>query len=263
MRSTNPVLNERAFSGAPAFGGSQQQTTGFPAPPGASTTGTLTDRMTVEGVVYKTGLLVVLTALAAAFTWDTTNPSGITPGLMMITFVGLIGTGIATALKPRIAIVTGPLYAIASGLFIGVVSSYMEAMVGDGIALQAALGTITTLAAMLIAYRTGLIKATPRFIKIVISATAGLMLLYFVSIGMRFFGMQMPLLHDSGLIGIGISVAIVGLAAMNLILDFHVIETMTAQGAEKRMEWYGAFALLVTLVWLYLELLRLLSKLRD
>jgi uncharacterized YccA/Bax inhibitor family protein len=256
MRSSNPVLNERAFRGAPAIGGTSQQRER------TTPTSTTTARMTIEGVVYKTALLVALCIAAAAVPWDTVEPAGITPGLMMVTFVGLIGTGIVTALRPRLAIVTGPLYAIASGLFIGVVSSYYQAAF-DGIVQQAALGTITTLAAMLIAYRTGLIKATPRFIKIVVSATMGLMLLYFVSIGLRFFGMQMPLLHDTGPVGILISVAIVGLAAMNLILDFHVIETMSGQGAEKRMEWYGAFALLVTLVWLYLELLRLLAKLRD
>jgi uncharacterized YccA/Bax inhibitor family protein len=266
MRSSNPVMNERAFSGAPAFGGNGQatyeQAPPFPETAGGGVPGALTDRMTIEGVVYKTALLVAICVAAAAFTWNTTEPAGITPGMMMFTFVGLIGIAIATGLRPRIAIVTGPLYAVASGLFIGVVSSFFEAAY-PGIAQQAALGTFTTLMAMLIAYRTGLIKASPRFIKIVVSATMGLMLLYFVSIGMRMFGMQMPLLHDSGPLGIGISVAIVGLAAMNLILDFHFIEQAAARGAEKRMEWFGAFGLLVTLVWLYLEILRLLAKLRD
>jgi uncharacterized YccA/Bax inhibitor family protein len=257
---SNPVLNERAFRGqGPALSRDQQPGT-FPVPPELERSAA--DRMTVEGVVYKTAFLLLLCVAAAAFTWDTTDPRGISPGLMMVTFVGLIGTGIVTAFRPRIAIVTGPIYAIASGLFIGVVSSLFEVQY-PGIAQQAALGTFTTLAAMLIAYRTGLIKASPRFIKIVVSATMGLMLLYFVSIGMRFFGMQMPLLHDTGPLGIGISVAIVGLAAMNLILDFHFIEQATARGAEKRMEWFGAFGLLVTLVWLYLEILRLLAKLRD
>lgn len=264
MRSTNPVMNERAFSrgGGTAVAdrpaGSYAQ---VPTADGAMSTRAM-DRMTVEGTVYKTGLLVLLCIAAAAFTWDTTTPSGISPGLMMITFVGLIGTGIVTAFKPRIAIVTGPVYAIVSGLFIGVVSSFLEAAY-PGIAQQAALGTITTLGAMLVAYRTGLIKASPRFIKIVVTATMGVALLYFVSIALRMFGTQMPLLHDSGPMGIGISLLIVGLAAMNLILDFHFIETAASRGVEKRMEWFGAFGLLVTLVWLYLELLRLLSKLRD
>jgi uncharacterized YccA/Bax inhibitor family protein len=260
MRSTNPVMNERAFSrGGTAVA---DRPTAFGAPPVDAGALRTTDRMTVEGTIYKTGLLVLLCVAAAAFTWDTTEPAGISPGLMMVTFLGLVGTGIATALRPRIAIVTGPIYAVASGLFIGVVSSSLEAFY-PGIAQQAALGTITTLAAMLVAYRTGLIKATPRFIKVVITATMGVALLYFVSIAMRMFGMQMPLLHDSGLLGIGISLAIVALAAMNLILDFHFIEVASSQGAEQRMEWFGAFGLLVTLVWLYLELLRLLSKLRD
>lgn len=261
MRSTNPVMNERAFSrGGTAV--AERPEPGMDTQSIDTSSLRTTDRMTVEGTVYKTAALVLLCAAAAAVTWDTTTPSGISPGLMMVTFVGLIGLGIATGLKPRIAVVTAPLYAIASGLFIGVVSSFFEALY-PGIAQQAALGTVTTLGGMLIAYRTGLIKATPRFTKIVITATMGVALLYFVSIGLRLFGMQMPLLHDSGPLGIGISLLIVGLAAMNLILDFHFIETAAAHGVEKRMEWFGAFGLLVTLVWLYLELLRLLSKLRD
>jgi uncharacterized YccA/Bax inhibitor family protein len=256
----NPVLNERAFRGqGPALSYEQQPGT-VPVPPELARSAM--DRMTVEGVVYKTAFLLLLCAAAASVTWNTTEPAGISPGLMLVTFLGLIGTGIATAFRPRIAIVTGPIYAIASGLFIGVVSSFLE-VAYPGIAMQAALGTMTTMAAVLIAYRTGLIRATPRFIKIVVSATMGLMLVYLISIGMRFFGMQMPLLHDSGPLGIGISLLIVGLAAMNLVLDFHFIERATASGAEKRMEWFGAFGLLVTLVWLYLEILRLLAKLRD
>jgi uncharacterized YccA/Bax inhibitor family protein len=254
LRSGNPTLNERAF--APPIVST--------APDAMSPTATVStmDRMSVEGVVYKTALLVLLCALAAAFTWSTTEPVRIGPGLLALTFFGLIGTGIATAVRPRIAIVTGPVYALASGAFIGVVSSFFEARY-PGIAQQAALGTVMTLAGMLFAYRTGLIRATPRFVRIVVSATLGIMLLYVVSIGMRFVGMQMPLLHDSGPLGIAISVGIVAIAALNLILDFAFIEGASARGAEKRMEWYGAFALLVTLVWLYLELLRLLAKLRE
>jgi uncharacterized YccA/Bax inhibitor family protein len=271
MRSTNPVMNERAFmrggttvAERPVQGYPHDQHQGYAQVPPVDTGRPLaaTERMTVEGTVYKTALLVLLCVAAAAFTWNTTEPRGISPGLMMFTFVGLLGTGIITAFRPRIAIITGPIYAIASGLFIGTVSSFFE-VAYPGIAQQAALGTITTLAAMLIAYRTGLIKASKRFIKIVITATMGVALLYFVSIAMSMFGMRMPLLHDSGPLGIGISLAIVALAAMNLILDFHFIETAAAHGVEKRLEWFGAFGLLVTLVWLYLELLRLLSKLRD
>jgi uncharacterized YccA/Bax inhibitor family protein len=271
MRTSNPVLNERAFSGGgPALGHAPARPpSGLPGsaarpPSGLPGSGTVTaaDRMTVEGVVYKTALLLVLCAAAAAVTWDTATPGGISPGLLLVTFLALLGTGIVTAFRPRIAVVTGPLYAIASGLFIGVVSSALEATY-PGIAQQAALGTITTLGAVLVAYRTGLVRATPRFVKVVVSATMGVALLYLVSIGLRFFGMQMPLLHDSGPLGILVSVAIVGLAAMNLVLDFAFIERATAAGAEKRLEWFGAFGLLVTLVWLYLEILRLLSKLRD
>jgi uncharacterized YccA/Bax inhibitor family protein len=258
MRTANPALNERAFRGGTAVMDAPVRLDehGVPTFAGPAT------RMTVEGVVYKTALLLVVAVLAAGFTWTRTAGAGVSPGLLALAFFGLLGTGIATAFRPRIAIVTGPLYALASGAFIGVVSSYFEAAY-PGIALQAGVATLMTLAAMLGAYATGLIKATPNFIRGVVTATVAILLIYVATIVLGLFGVQMPLLHSSGPLGILVSLLIVGVAALNLILDFHVIEQLTAQGAEKRMEWYGAFALLVTLVWLYLELLRLIAKLRD
>jgi uncharacterized YccA/Bax inhibitor family protein len=257
VRTSNPAFNERAFSAtaledrpAPAW----QDASAAPF--------VQSDRMTVEGTIYKTAFLLALTIATAGLTWRVTEVGQVPGGMLALAFFFLLGTGIATAFRPRIAVVTGPIYALASGAFIGVVTSFFEAAY-PGIAMQAGLATIATLGAMLVAYRTGLIKVTKTFVRVVVTATMGIMVLYVATILLRFVGIQMPLLHDSGPLGILLSLGIVTIAALNLVLDFHFIERATATGAEKRLEWYGAFALLVTLVWLYLEILRLIAKLRD
>jgi uncharacterized YccA/Bax inhibitor family protein len=158
--------------------------------------------------------------------------------------------------------VTAPVYAVLEGLFLGGISAFYEAQF-QGIVIQAVGLTFGTLAALLLAYKSGMIRATENFKLGVAAATGGIMLVYLVSLGMSFFGMRMPYLHESGPLGIGISVFIVVIAALNLVLDFDFIEQGAAQGAPKYMEWYAAFGLLVTLIWLYLEILRLLSKLRS
>ena len=261
MRSSNPVLNERVFAGgtatAPAFGGPT-----FDAPPVNTPLAARPTTMTIEGTVYKSALLLVMVIGAAAVSWRfAENGQILLPGVG-IAFFALLGLGIATAMRPTWAVVTGPLYALASGVLLGAISFLYNATY-EGIVGQAVLATMTTAGGMLLAYATGLIRATPRFRKILISATLGIMLLYVVSIVMNMFGAQLPLLHDSGPLGIGISLFIVGVAAFNLILDFDFIERGAQAGADKRLEWYGAFGLMVTLVWLYLEMLRLLGKLRD
>jgi uncharacterized YccA/Bax inhibitor family protein len=218
--------------------------------------------MTVEGTVYKSALLLVLVIAAATVSWRfAENGVILLPGVG-VAFFALIGLAIATAFRPTWAVVTGPLYALASGTLLGAISAIYNAQY-EGIVGQAVIATMATAAGMLLAYSTGLVRATPRFRKIIISATLGVMLLYVVSIVMRLFGAEVPLLHDSGPLGIGISLLIVGVAAFNLILDFDFIERGAQIGADKRLEWYGAFGLMVTLVWLYLEMLRLLGKLRD
>ena len=250
MRSANPVMNERVF--APA-GGPPVLDRPLAAP---STT------MTVEGTVYKSAFLLLLVVAAAAVSWNAAdNGTILLPGVG-VSFIVLLGLAIATAVRPRWAIVTGPLYALASGVMLGAVSAiYNDAY--EGIVGQAVLATLGTAGGMLLAYMTGLVRATPRFRKVIIAATLGIVLLYAVSIIMSLFGVQMPLLHDSGPLGIGISLVIVAVAAFNLVLDFDFIERGAQVGAEKRMEWYGAFGVMVTLVWLYIEMLRLLGKLRD
>lgn len=258
MRSSNPVLNERVFrtGGGAAVLDRPLPTdhdAGILARPGG---------MTIEGTVYKTAFLLLLVVASAALSWQAAEDGRLLLPGIGVTFFLLLGIGVVTAFRPRWAIVTGPLYALVSGLVLGAISAIYESLYG-GIVGQAVIATLGTAAGMLIAYSSGAIRATPRFRRVVVTATLGIMLLYVVSIVMRLFGAEVPLLHDSGPLGIAVSLFIVGIAALNLILDFEFVVQASRGGAEKRLEWYGAFAIMVTLVWLYLEMLRLLSKLRD
>jgi uncharacterized YccA/Bax inhibitor family protein len=155
---------------------------------------------------------------------------------------------------------------LLEGLFLGAISAVFNAAFAEsypGIVMQAVLLTLGTAGAMFLLYQFRIIQATPTFKKVIIMATAGIALFYLIAIVLRLFGVQMPYLHDNSMIGIGISLFIVTIAALNLILDFDRIEQGAAQGAPKYFEWFSAFGLLVTLVWLYLEMLRLLSKLAS
>ena len=167
-----------------------------------------------------------------------------------------------TAFKPTASPYTAPIYAACQGLFLGAISAMFERSY-PGIVVQAVGLTFGTLAALLMAYTSGLIKPTENFKLGVTAATGAVMLLYMASFVLRMFGIQIGFIHDSGLFGIGFSVVVIVIAALNLVLDFDFIETGIKRGAPKYMEWYGAFGLLVTLIWLYLEILRLLAKLRQ
>jgi uncharacterized YccA/Bax inhibitor family protein len=158
--------------------------------------------------------------------------------------------------------VTGPIYALLEGLFLGGISAVLNAQM-PGIVIQAVGLTFGTLACLLVAYRTGIIKAAENFKLGVVAATGGICLLYMVSIVMGFFGGSIPMIHSSSPMGIGFSLFVVVIAALNLVLDFDFIEQGAEHGAPKYMEWYAAFGLMVTLVWLYLEILRLLAKLNS
>jgi uncharacterized YccA/Bax inhibitor family protein len=178
---------------------------------------------------------------------------------------GILGgfvLALVTAFKPVWAPISTPLYALAEGLALGGISVVFESAY-SGIVAQAVFLTFGTLAALLIAYRSGVIRATDNFRRGVFAATGGIALLYLASFILGFFGIAIPLIHSNGLVGILFSLFVVVIAALNLVLDFDLIERGAAQGAPAYMEWYGAFALLVTLVWLYLEILRLLSKLQS
>jgi uncharacterized YccA/Bax inhibitor family protein len=184
---------------------------------------------------------------------------------MPLLWTGVIGGLIfclITSFKSEWAPITAPIYALLEGLVIGGLSAFFE-MAYPGIVVQAAGLTFGTLFVMLMAYKSGLIQATEKFKLGVIAATGGIALLYLVSLVMSMFGKPIGFIHEGGTFGILFSGFVVVIAALNLVLDFDFIRQGSEQGAPKYMEWYGAFALIVTLVWLYLEILRLLAKLRK
>ena len=227
--------------------------------------------MTLNGTVNKTGILLLLSVLTAAFAWTqsvVTGPDGtamVAPGVTIYALGGAIGgfiLAMVTVFKKTWSPVTAPLYALVEGFFLGAISAVFE-LKYPGIVFQAVVLTFGTLGALLAAYRSGLIRATENFKLGVVAATGGIALVYLVSMGLRLFGKDIPLIHESGLVGIGFSLFVVVIAALNLVLDFDFIESGVEAGAPKYMEWYGAFGLMVTLVWLYVEFLRLLSKIQQ
>jgi len=252
MRSGNPALSESTFLD-PASGAVLSRST---------------EAMTLNGTVNKTGFLLLLTVLTAAFAWNQVHVPGtneIAAGTMGYVLGGAIGglvLALITVFKKTWSPVTAPLYALVEGFFLGAISAVFE-MKYPGIVFQAVLLTFGTLFALLAAYRTGLIKATENFKLGVVAATGGIALLYLASFVLSFFSINVPVIHDASWLGIAFSLFVVVVAALNLVLDFDFIETGVAQGAPKYMEWYGAFGLMVTLVWLYVEFLRLLSKLQQ
>lgn len=208
--------------------------------------------MTINGTVNKTILALLLVGLSAYFTWHSQNPAW-----GMLGAIGGFIVALITVFKPTWSHITTPIYAIFEGLFLGGISAYFEAAY-PGIAFQAVVLTFGVAFAMLFAYRSGLLKASPKFTKGVIAATGGIAIFYLINIVFGFFGGGISL-ANMGMIGIGIQLLIVIVAALNLIIDFDMVERLSVQGAPKVMEWYGAFGLIVTLVWLYLEILKLLA----
>lgn len=221
--------------------------------------------MTVGGTVNKTALLLFGVIATAAISWHrtatATDPSALL-GYILIGGIGGFVVALATVFRKEWAPVTAPIYAALEGLFLGVISAFFEQMY-PGIVFQAVILTFGTLASLLVAYRSGLIKATENFKLGVAAATGAIFMIYLVGFIMSFFGSGIPYIHESGTIGIAFSLFVVVIAALNLVLDFDFIEQGADQGAPKYMEWYAAFGLLVTLIWLYLEILRLLAKLRS
>ncbi len=252
MRSSNPVLGESVFRNFEDYGDSSV--------------------MTVSGTAMKTLISLMLAFLTAGWVWFRFQEAGgaklgpdafsaIAPWMLGGLFVGL-ALSLATCFKPVWAPYTTPLYALAEGCFLGGISAVVQAQFPNVEIVFQALGlTFGTALVMMILYQTGTIKVTQKLRSGIMAATGAIFLLYMVSSVMRMFGAEVPYIHGSGPIGIGLSVFVVGLAAFNLLLDFDLIERMSAQRAPKHMEWYGAFALMTTLVWLYIEILRLLSKL--
>ena len=244
MRTANPALKEGTFTGIRAAAGEAA--------------------MTLQGTATKSMLLLLLTVFAASFTWRAVASGNVTI-LMPAALIGGLGgfiVAMITIFKPNVSPYTAPIYAVLEGLLLGAISSLYNAR-WAGLPLQAVGLTFGVFMAMLIVYRLGLVRATEKFRLGDVAATGGIAIMYLLSFVLGFFGVQMNFLRDSSPLSIGISVVIVVVAALNLVLDFDFIERGVAYRAPKYMEWYGAFGLLVTLVWLYLEILRLLSKLQG
>jgi uncharacterized YccA/Bax inhibitor family protein len=222
--------------------------------------------MTLQGTVNKTGILLAILVICAFYTWNiffqTGNPAAVMPLALGGAIGGLI-FALITIFKKTWAGITAPIYAGLEGLFLGGISAIFEAQY-PGIVIQATGLTLGTLASLLLLYKMGIIKPTENFRLMIVSATMGIGVLYLISFVMNMFGSTgIGFIHSNGLFGIGFSLFVVAIAALNLVLDFDFIEQGAEQGAPKYMEWFGAFALMVTLIWLYLEMLRLLAKLRS
>ena len=250
--SRHQALDTFGRSGTPVFGNKFDGDAQFRDLPE-------TQKMTLDGTVNKTGLLLALCFTTAAISWNMPNPA-----LMGFGAIGGIVLALITIFRPTSAGTTAPLYAASQGLFLGGITVIFEAQF-PGIAIQAIGLTFGTLASLLVCYKTGVIKPTENFRLMIVSATAGIALLYIVNIAMMVFGSGegIGFIHSSGTFGIIFSLAVDAIAALNLVLDFDFIEQGSENGLPKHMEWFGAFSLMVTLVWLYLEILRLIAKLRS
>ncbi len=242
----NPVLTEKIFKNAAAT--------------------TYSETMTVKGTALKSLVLVFMVLAGASFTWkvfyDTLNPATVNPWMWGGIIGGLI-TGLIISFKPNLAQYLAPIYAVLQGLFLGAISAmYNEAfaMSAPGIVMNATLLTIITAMVMLLIYRLNIIKVDAKFTRIMVIAISTIAFYYVISIVLGMFGVNLTSLHNSSPLSIGISIVIIVVAAFSLLMDFNFIEKASAAGAPKYMEWYGAFALMVTLIWLYMEILRLLAK---
>lgn len=245
MRTGNPALNKKTFQKVRVSAGEGS--------------------MTLDGTVNKSFLLFFILLGSAGFVWHKFFASSGTANITPYIWVGLIGGLIAalvTIFNKQIAKITAPIYALCEGLLLGGISAIYETAY-NGIVTQAVALTIGIFLTMLFLYKSRIIKPTENFKLGVVAATGGIAFIYFFSFILGIFGVSIPLIHGNGLFGIGFSLFVVGIASLNLVLDFDFIETGAEQGAPKYMEWYASFGLLVTLVWLYLEILRLLAKLQS
>ena len=246
MATSNPAFSKDMFPG-------YEQVFGVPA----STT------MTVQGTVGKTFVLLAILMATAAWAWNASAGQTLAIGMLAAAGIGGFIVAMITMFKPTIAPWTAPLYAALEGVLLGAISQVVELQYGGGIALQAVTLTCGVLFIMLFVYATRIIRVTEKLKMGIVVATSALCLFYLVTMLLRVFGVGMPFLFAGGTYGIAFSLFVVGLAAFNLLLDFDFIENAAASQAPKYMEWYGAFGLMVTLIWLYLEILRLLMKLAS
>jgi len=246
-KSGNPTLNEKTFQKAqPIYHDGSV--------------------MTVKGTINKFGIMFLLLLATASFTWKAAaDGKNILPWIIGSAIIGLIVV-IVLSFKPIWAAFLAPVYALIEGVFVGGISAYYNdafATVAPSIVMQAVGLTFGVVIAMYALFHFKVISATRKFRSVVMAATFGIFIFYMLSFVLSFFSVQMPLIHENSMWGIGFSLIVVVVAALNLILDFDMIEKGAAMGAPKYMEWYGSFALMVTIVWLYIEMLRLLSKLAS
>ena len=241
MKTSNPALNQKIIRDF-TF-----QNTG-------------TGAMTVQGTINKIALLFLLTLAGAFFAWNKFAAGASVTGLMAIGGIGGFVVALVTMFNKKYSGVLAPIYAVLEGLFLGAISAFFAATY-DGIVMRAVMLTMAVLFTMLFLYKSGTIKVTQKFRAGVVAATVGIAVAYFFSFILSLFGMNMSFMYGGGTMGIIISLVIVGVAALNLVLDFDFIENGAKAGLPKYFEWYGAFGLMVTLIWLYLEILRLLAML--
>ena len=262
--NSNPALSDTAFERIAATeagwaAGTEQKVQAELGIPTAIKT------MTVNGTIWATGALLVLLVGAAIYGWnqvDITAEEVTWPGWIFPVALVAFGVAIVTCFKPDLARFTAPIYALLQGTVLGAISGLYNAA-WDGIVLQAVSLTIGVFFMMLFLYGTRIIKVTERLRMGIVAATGAVFLVYLANMIFSLFGSDLPFLHESSAIGIAISLVIVGVAAFNLLLDFDFVERGVAAGAPAKVEWYAGFGLLVTIVWLYLELLRLLALLQG
>lgn len=276
---SNPMLNDRMFerSASPTFGATTFPPAGLPHYDVPTTFNRTADStMTIGGACSAAALMLTFVGLGAWFGWgkvevvtvvdrlgrNVSSASVSQPGWLIGGLIVGFALAVVTVFIPKAARFTAVPYALAEGVVLGIISHLYESDT-QGIALQAVIATCGVVAAMLLLYGLRILRATPKFTKAVIAATLGVSAIYLVGLIARAFGSDLGIFDSTSGLSIAFSVVVVGIAAFNLILDFDFIERGAAEGLPKYMEWYGAFGLIVTVVWLYLEVLRLLSKLRD
>ncbi len=246
FKSGNPTLSEKAFG--------SREYTGY------------TDAMTIRGTLNKFGFMFLMLLGTAFYSWKEFATGGNVQPLMWTGAIGGLVVAFVIMFKKEWAPYLAPLYGLLEGLFIGAISAYYNAAFADkapNIIMNAVGLTFGTVIAMYFLYSFKIIQATQKFKAVMVTAIAGIAIFYLLAFVLRMFGIQMAFLHEGSLFGIGFSLVVVAIAALSLILDFDMIERGAEAGAPKYMEWYCAFGLMVTIVWLYLEILRLLSKLSS
>ena len=250
FKSGNPTLTEKMFDKSHEMAANNMGT------------------MTVRGAINKFGFMMLMLIAGAAYNWNLYEQlkQDTMTTLMWVGIIGGLISALAITFKPNWAPVLAPLYALLEGLFIGAISAIMNAAFAEsypGLIMQAVGLTFGVALAMFLLYNFRVISATERFKSIVFTATLGIGIFYLITMVLRLFGVNVSFMYDSSLLSIGISLFVVAIAALNLIMDFDMIEQGAERGAPKFMEWYGAFGLMVTIVWLYIEMLKLLSKLSS